>query len=226
MGSIPTPGTSLRSLRELRLGKPAFDRWTGSFGAAGGFPPPGINEFGGSSLRDITQQGKQQGHSHVVVVFRDAHEYFWSLNSKVLTRKNQMRERIGAHSQRIVVVDVGLFLLPVAPGWAREVGQPFPPWSPGMLDIHQIDTGRGNSAFLLFPDGTTLLVDAGAVGQSRWDLLATKPEGPNGGERIARYAKHMLAHDAGPSLDYALPTHFHDVHTAFARRAAPRPVGA
>src|SRR5262245_37135503 len=35
--------------------------------------------------------------------------------------------------------------------------------TPGMLDIHQIQTGRGNAACLVFPDGTTMLIDAGAV---------------------------------------------------------------
>jgi hypothetical protein len=33
----------------------------------------------------------------------------------------------------------------------------------GTLDFDQISTGEGNSALVVFPDGTTLLVDAGAV---------------------------------------------------------------
>ena len=41
---------------------------------------------------------------------------------------------------------------------AEVVGEPLPPWSPGTLDIHHI-----NAAFFLFPDGTTMLVDAGAT---------------------------------------------------------------
>ena len=35
---------------------------------------------------------------------------------------------------------------------------------PGTLDIHHISTGRGNATFFVLPDGTTLLVDAGAAG--------------------------------------------------------------
>ena len=46
---------------------------------------------------------------------------------------------------------------------APEVGKALPAWSRGMLDIHQLSTGRGNSAFFTLPDGTTLLVDAGAA---------------------------------------------------------------
>ena len=44
-----------------------------------------------------------------------------------------------------------------------EIGAPLPAWAPGMLDIHQISTGRGNAALFVLPDGTTLLVDAGAA---------------------------------------------------------------
>src|SRR4051812_16512207 len=44
-----------------------------------------------------------------------------------------------------------------------RVGQPIAPWSAGTLDIHQISTGRGNAALVVMPDGTTLLVDAGAA---------------------------------------------------------------
>lgn len=45
---------------------------------------------------------------------------------------------------------------------AGEMGESLPLWSPGELDIHHIDTGRGNAASLIGPDGTTLLIDCGA----------------------------------------------------------------
>lgn len=45
-----------------------------------------------------------------------------------------------------------------------EVGALLPDWMPGMLDIHQIATGRGNAALFILPDGTTMLLDAGATG--------------------------------------------------------------
>ena len=38
--------------------------------------------------------------------------------------------------------------------------QELPRWERGMLDIHQINTGTGNAAFFILPDGTTLLLDA------------------------------------------------------------------
>ncbi|MBI4500509.1 MAG: MBL fold metallo-hydrolase [Gemmatimonadetes bacterium] len=108
-------------------------------------------------------------------------------------------------------------LLPLlAPAGAQiahppKAGEPFPPWSPGIADIHQISTGRGNSALLVFPDGTTLLVDAGAVADGRAE---TDPH-PNGsrapGEWIARYVKRHVPDSMAP-LDYALITHFHPDH--------------
>ena len=37
-----------------------------------------------------------------------------------------------------------------------------PPWTPGTLDIHQIATGLGNSALIICPDGTSIMIVAGA----------------------------------------------------------------
>ena len=48
----------------------------------------------------------------------------------------------------------------VIDGQARPVavrGAALPPWTPGMLDIHQISTGRGNAALMRFPGGASLL---------------------------------------------------------------------
>lgn len=86
-----------------------------------------------------------------------------------------------------------------------------PPWTPGTLDIHQISTGVGNSALVVFPDGTTLLVDAGDASGSPANVR--KPDGTRGaGEWIARYVRHVLQHDGNPAIDYALITHLHGDH--------------
>ena len=72
------------------------------------------------------------------------------------------------------------------------VGSPLPRWTPGTLDIHQISTGRGNSALFIMPDGTTMLVDAGAAGDG---IAETEPH-PDAsrapGDWIARYVKRHL----------------------------------
>ena len=99
------------------------------------------------------------------------------------------------------------------------MGDILPPWTEGTLDIHQINTGKGNSSLLILPDGTSLLVDAGWLGDERGRSAARgtpqKPDATrNPGEWIARYARHFLAATgrSEPTIDYALLTHFHDDH--------------
>lgn len=91
------------------------------------------------------------------------------------------------------------------------VGAPLPAWTAGTLDIHQISTGRGNSALLVLPDGTTLLVDAGAAGDGipETDPRPDATRAP--GEWIARYVQRH-APDSTAGIDYALITHFHADH--------------
>ena len=81
------------------------------------------------------------------------------------------------------------------------------PWSEGHLDIHHISTGRGNATFFILPDGTSLLVDAGAAPGIR--RATPRPDGSRRpGEWIARYIQRV--HPRG--LDYVLITHFHSDH--------------
>ena len=98
-------------------------------------------------------------------------------------------------------------------GLADEAGQEISPWTPGTLEIHQISTGRGNAGLYIFPDGTTMLVDAGEIGKKSARHTPDRPDGSRrAGEWITRYICHALRHDAAPQLDYALVTHFHEDH--------------
>ncbi|MBP7779731.1 MAG: hypothetical protein KA371_21645 [Acidobacteria bacterium] len=92
------------------------------------------------------------------------------------------------------------------------VGAALPAWSPGTFDIHHIATGRGNATFLQMPDGTTLLVDAGAVTSSipHADPLPDGSRTP--GAWIVDYIRHQHADGVRARLDYALVTHFHADH--------------
>ena len=107
---------------------------------------------------------------------------------------------------------------------------PLEPWTPGTLDIHHISTGKGDAALFLLPDGTTMLVDAGASDPTapRHSGPRATPSRPDGsrtpGEWIVRYIRHALAHDPAPVLDYALITHFHGDHmgTPFRRSRTSR----
>ena len=41
-----------------------------------------------------------------------------------------------------------------------RTGSTLPMWQEGWLDIHAINTGRGESFWFILPDGTTMLLDA------------------------------------------------------------------
>ena len=60
-------------------------------------------------------------------------------------------------------------------------------WKKGELDIHFIYTGRGEAVFYIFPDGTSMLVDAGDH-QASVPMTDPKPDlSRRGGEWVARY---------------------------------------
>jgi len=106
-----------------------------------------------------------------------------------------------------------------SPGVAQHArsdrpGAPLTPWRPGWLDIHHIATGRGNATFILLPDGTSLLIDAGASNNAEDVSVAIRPNASKrAGEWIARYAQRQLQAAGLPSaLDYLLVTHLHPDH--------------
>ena len=93
-------------------------------------------------------------------------------------------------------------------------------WRQGYLDIHHIETGSGNCAFFVMPDGTTMLVDAGDIGdrtlrKSSYPLTSTPPY-PNdtktAGQWIVDYIRQVLPDMKESVIDYALLTHYHDDH--------------
>lgn len=117
-----------------------------------------------------------------------------------------MRRRVA-----IVAALIAAGLISVgAQGAPFRVGDVLPPWTPGTLDIHQIVTGRGNAAFTRFPDGTTMMVDAGDGGETPF-----APQRPDASRTpaqwMARYVRHMMGGEP-PRIDYAVVTHFHPDH--------------
>ena len=88
-----------------------------------------------------------------------------------------------------------------------------PPWSEGFLDIHYINTGRGESALFILPDGTTLLVDAGVTYRTPENLTPLVPGAERTpGEWIARYIDRALQSAPKKVLNYVLLSHFHGDH--------------
>jgi glycerophosphoryl diester phosphodiesterase/beta-lactamase superfamily II metal-dependent hydrolase len=103
--------------------------------------------------------------------------------------------------------------------YAQQVGQALPPWQEGMLDLHHINTGMGDAAFYIFPDGTTMLVDAGEMppnapraGTPRNTVLHPN-NSKTAPEWIVQYIRRFMpAFRTEAKLDYAMITHFHDDH--------------
>lgn len=93
------------------------------------------------------------------------------------------------------------------------VGEPLRPWRPGGLDIHHIATGRGDSTLIIGPDGSSLMIDAGASATPPPASLDIRP-GPErrAGEWIGRYARRHLAATGAPKLDAFLVSHLHPDH--------------
>lgn len=92
-------------------------------------------------------------------------------------------------------------------------------WQKGYLDIHHINTGRGVCSFMILPDGTTMMVDAGDMDDSlamkNLPLTVTAPypdPSKTAGQWITDYIKQCLPATNYPVIDYALLTHFHGDH--------------
>ena len=97
-----------------------------------------------------------------------------------------------------------------------QPGESLSAWVPGGLDIHHISTGRGNCTLVIAPDGTTMMIDAGAQHPTEAQLLYYVPAFPNGSRRpaewMARYATRHLGKAKRKELDHLFVTHFHSDH--------------
>ena len=89
-------------------------------------------------------------------------------------------------------------------------------WQQGYMDIHHISTGRGNCTFMILPDGTTMMVDAGDNGPANDDgtkLDRVPNESLTPAEWIVRYVTHFMDEAGLPvKLDHMLVSHFHYDH--------------
>lgn len=97
-----------------------------------------------------------------------------------------------------------------------KVGQTLPAWSEGCLDIHFINSGRGECCFYILPDGTTLLVDAGEVSKGKISTAQRPNEQTRPYITYAKYIKHFLPKGES-EIDYCLPSHFHTDHIGSTR---------
>lgn len=94
-------------------------------------------------------------------------------------------------------------------------GIPLPPWSEGCLDIHAINSARGECTFFIFPDGTSMVVDAGDISalNPKYPKVPPKPDSLSSPSTVyARYIRHFLPKRAKGKLDYAMVSHYHVDH--------------
>ena len=92
-------------------------------------------------------------------------------------------------------------------------GKPLPAWEEGYLDIHSINSGRGECTFYILPDGTTMLVDAGEFHTSgaKYPMVEQKPDTLTRPYKVySTYIQNILP--CSDSIHYALATHYHMDH--------------
>ena len=101
-----------------------------------------------------------------------------------------------------------------------KVGEVLPAWEEGWLDIHSINGARGESFYYIFPDGTTMLVDAAGAPPAELHDYGSDSQGVpskpnvniNSGAVIVNYIKHFAPAVANGRLDYFMTSHYHGDH--------------
>jgi hypothetical protein len=107
-------------------------------------------------------------------------------------------------------------LLATPPVIAQTVGDVLPARPDGAMDLHHINTGEGNAAFCVLPDGTTLLIDCGFGYDLKRPAFYKAPRRPDEsrtpGEWVGRYIQHFHPDGEKGALDYLVVSHFHSDH--------------
>ena len=108
------------------------------------------------------------------------------------------------------------------------VGKALPKWRRGQFQVHFIYTGAAESLFMIFPDGTSMLLDCGeqdtlALGDAAVPRLPDRSR--LAGEWIARYVERV--NPRGRDVDYMMLSHYHCDHggsgTIYSHTEAPLP---
>lgn len=110
------------------------------------------------------------------------------------------------------------------------VGRQLDKWTKGYLEIHSINTGRGESFFYILPDGTTLLIDASGANpldeeleQHDYGLTPPRPSADiSPGQVIGDYIRHFLPSVSGGAIDYAMISHYHGDHMGVVVEGMPK----
>lgn len=109
----------------------------------------------------------------------------------------------------------------IEPIVAAKVGDELPAWEEGWLDIHSINSGRGECFFYILPDGTTMLIDAAGAwndethnyGEGSSPGVPSKPSvNVTSTSVISNYIRHYIPKVANGKLDYVMVSHYHGDH--------------
>ncbi len=101
--------------------------------------------------------------------------------------------------------------------WA-QTSLSLPEWQEGYLDIHHISTGRGNATYIVMPDGTTMLIDAGDISETHSRTMSPRnsvrrPDRSKSAPGwIVDYIRQFAPSGRKVVLDFGLVTHYHDDH--------------
>lgn len=102
-----------------------------------------------------------------------------------------------------------------AAGAAKAEIRKYPGWRPGELDMHLIHTGTSENTFMVFPDGTTMLLDCGYIENRRpgyAEAISPAPDGSRrSGEWVRRYIERLIPQR---EIDYLMVSHWHGDHFA------------
>ncbi len=98
-----------------------------------------------------------------------------------------------------------------------EIGKTLPAWQEGELDVHFINTGRGECTWQVMPDGTTVLVDASGsllqFGVEKSDPLVSKPNNDiSAGQVIVDYINHFNPEVSRGHINYFVLSHLDGDH--------------
>lgn len=115
-----------------------------------------------------------------------------------------------------------VWVVPQSTSAQNQPGEPLSPWTQGYLDIHFINAGKGEAAFYVLPDGTTLLVDAGATSRPKPRVTDPKPDSSRTpGAWISRYILNVMDGLGRKKIDYMMISHFHDDHMGTVVQGSP-----
>lgn len=129
----------------------------------------------------------------------------------------------------LVKIFVLLFFAVSCSSVQNEVAKPYRGWKQGEFDIHHIHTGLGEANFLIMPDGTTMLIDAGDTGPNKPEWENPKFYPPmseceyHPGKYVARYI--LRVNPNGEKVDYFMSSHFHNDHLCNAKAGAEKTQG-